>query len=241
VKIDPTIKHQDLSQDFMEQLGFIPTSDVKSTVVVLIILMYDIPLAAGLLSIFKIEVLWVVAPLIIIIHLWGLRLLIKNPYSTQFEMVLLLGVYGVIGAISLFIVVQGMSFYVLNITSIYYYIVINFVTIFISSILVKYQIDKYSRDPLKEQESGNQSKYIGLLALAPAIGYMLGQSAQDTFILKHFIALVVFYFFTLLNVYVAAKFIHRYYFMKANMDYVVFQKPSKRERKELDKKGVMIK
>src|SRR5690625_3357094 len=165
----------------------------------------------------------------------------KKSVLNSVWMVLLLGVYGVIGAISLFIVVQGMSFYVLNITSIYYYIVINFVTIFISSILVKYQIDKYSRDPLKEQESGNQSKYIGLLALAPAIGYMLGQSAQDTFILKHFIALVVFYFFTLLNVYVAAKFIHRYYFMKANMFYVVVRIRSKRERKELDMKGVMIK
>src|SRR5699024_11759164 len=97
------------------------------------------------------------------------------------------------------------------------------------------------RDWSSDVCSYDLSKYIGLLALAPAIGYMLGQSAQDTFILKHFIALVVFYFFTLLNVYVAAKFIHRYYFMKANMDYVVFQKPSKRERKELDKKGVMIK
>jgi len=84
VKINPTIKHQNLSQHFMEQLGFIPISDVKTSVIGLILILYDIPLAAGLLSIFKIEVLWVVAPLIIIIHLWRLRLLIKNPYSTQF-------------------------------------------------------------------------------------------------------------------------------------------------------------
>lgn len=241
VKINPTIKHQDLSQHFKEQLGFIPIANVKSSIIVAILILYDIPLIAGLLSIFEQEILWIVCPLIIIIHLWGIRLLIKNPYSTQFEMVLFMGLYGLIGAISLFVMVQGMSFYVLNISSIYYYIVINFVIVILSYILLKYQIDKYSSDPLKEQESRNQSKYMGLLVVAPAIGYIIGQNTQDTFILKHFIMLVVLYFFILFNVYVAAKFLHRFFFMKANMAYVKFQQPSKKEKKELIKKGVVIK
>lgn len=209
--------------------------------IISVLTLYDLPLLIGLLSILKLEYLLIVSPLIIIIHLWSVRLLIKNPYSTQFEMILFLGVFGLIGSLTLYFMVLGLSYYVLSVTSIYFYFFITLSLVILSYLLVKYQIDKYSKDPLQKPVSQKQSKYLGVAILAPAIGYILGQSVQDTLILKHLIAVIVMYFFVLFNVYIAAKFLHRFFFMKANMDYVTFQKPSKKEKKELNKKGVVIK
>ncbi|GGB34744.1 hypothetical protein GCM10011409_10240 [Lentibacillus populi] len=241
MKINPKMRHQDLAQHVNEQLEFIPVEDVRSSVIVMILVIYDVPLLMGLLSIFELEYLWIVSPFILILHLWGTRLLIKNPYSTQFEMVLFMGIWGSFGAISLFVMVQGMSYYTLHITSVFYYIVINLTSILLTYIFVKYQIDKYSGDPTKEKKRGNKSKYMGALAIAPAIGYMLGQSVQETIVLKFVIALIVIYFFAIFLVYAAAKFLHRYFFMKANMDYVNYHPYSNKKKEKLIKQGVEIK
>lgn len=152
MKIDPETRHQNLAQHVKQQLEFIFVEDVKSSVITFVFVMYDVPLLLGLLSIFKHEFLWIVSPFILIVHLWGIRLVIKNPYSTQFEMVLFMGILGLFGAISLFIMVQGMSYYTLHITSVFYYIIINLTTILLAYIFVKYQIDKYAGDPTKEKK-----------------------------------------------------------------------------------------
>ena len=241
MKINPKIRHQDLAQHVKKQLEFIPVEDVRSSVIGMVFIGFDLFLLLGLVSILKLEFLWIVSLFILIVHLWGIRLVIKNPYSTQFEMVLFMGILGLFAAISLFIVVQGMSYYTLYITSVFYYIIIDLAAIISIYILVKYQIDKYAGDPTKEKKGGNQSKYMGVLTIAPAIGYILGQSVQDTIVLKHVISLAVIYFFAIFFVYVAAKFLHRYFFMRANMDYVNYYPYSNKEKKKLIKQGVEIK
>lgn len=67
-------------------------------------------------------------------------------------MVLFIGVWGLCGAISLFVTVLGMSYYTIHITSVLYYITISVTTILLTYILVKYQKDKYSDDPTKEKK-----------------------------------------------------------------------------------------
>lgn len=240
MKIDPAIKPQDLSQHFQEHLGFITVTDVKASVFIAVLILYDLPLMIGLLSILKLEYLLLVSPLLIIIHLWGVRLLIKNPYSTQFEMILFMGVFGLLGSLTLYVIFLGFSYDVLAITSIYYYLFVTLSLGAVSFILVKYQVNKYSKAPSKEYGS-QRFKYIGLAIVAPAIGYTLGQSAQDTLILKHFIAAAVLYFFIVFHAYIAAKFLHQFFFMKVNKDYVILQEPSKKEKKKLNNKEVVIK
>lgn len=241
MKIDTETRHQDLAQHVKFQLGFIPVEDVRSSIIIFVFVMYDVPLLLGLLSILKLEFLWIVLPFILIIHLWGIRLIIKNPYSTQFEMVLFMGILGLFGATSLFVMVQGMSYYTLHMTSVFYYIIINLTSILLTYILVKYQIDKYAGDPTKEKKIGNQSKYMGLLTASPAIGYMTAQSVQETIVLKQVFALIIVYIFVILLMTVAAKFLHRYFFMKANMAYVNYQPLSQKEKKKLIKQGVELK
>ncbi|WP_026909133.1 hypothetical protein [Paucisalibacillus globulus] len=241
MKIDSNIKRRDLSQKFKEHLLFVDIINVKSSVVTVILVLYDLPLAAGLLSIYKLEFLWILMPFIIILHLWGIRLLVKNPYSTQFETIRFIGTLGVIGTLTFFIIANGMSIFAFHINSILYYGLINLSLLITSYILVKYQIDKYSGDPTKEGKKHDQSKYMGLLSVSPAIGYLLALSTKGNSTLQLAIMMIMIFFLILLYVYVAAKFIHRYYFMKTNIDIVILQTPTKKEYKELREKGVEIK
>lgn len=245
MKINSSIEYKELPNKVKKHLEFLEVSDIKWSLIVFVIGLYDIVLLLSLLSISKIEFFLIMIPFIVILHVWLIRLLFKNAYSTQLEAIVFTGVYGFIGAISFFVMLQSLSYYVLKISFITYYVVLNLIIIISSFILVRYQIMKYrdikKRDIDEEAESLSQSKHLGLLAIFPALGYITGQVTSDTVMLKHYITLTSNIFITLFYVYIAAKFIHKYYFMKANMDYVVFQKPSKRERKELTKKGIVIK
>ncbi|WP_130860277.1 hypothetical protein [Gracilibacillus phocaeensis] len=214
MKIDPETRHQKLAQHIKFHLSFVEVDQVKFGIVTMMFCIYDLALILGLLSIYKMEFLWMVLPFIVILHLWGARLVIKNPYSTQLETVLFLGVWGLLGAISLWIMVQGMSYYNLHITSVIYYILIHISILLLGYIMVKYQFDKYSGDPMKERKASNQSKYYGLLDVAPAMGYIIAQTVSDTVVLKHVLGLVLVYSFTVLMMYIGAKFLHRYFFIK---------------------------
>src|SRR5690625_6760649 len=104
-KIDPSIKNKNLSQDISEQLGFIYPSDVKSGVIVFVLLLFDLPLLLGLLSLASVKIAWVLSPFILLFHVWGVRFLIKNPYTTQFEMILFTGSLGLMSSLYLFLIV----------------------------------------------------------------------------------------------------------------------------------------
>lgn len=239
MKIDPETRHQSLAQHVLFHLSFIDADNVRQSMIPFL-LIYDIPYILGLGSILKLEFLWIFLPFIIILHLWGIRLMIKNPYSTQFEMLMFMGGLGLFGAISLFIMVLGMSYYSLHITSLFYYIVISVSTILLVYIFVKYQIDKFSGDPTQERKKSNQSKYMGLLSAAPGLGYLFSISMRDSPLELIFNVLCV-YFFAMFLAYFAAKFIHRYFFMKTNMEYVTYQPTTYKKRKKAKKQGIEIK
>src|SRR5699024_2234773 len=116
MKINPEIRHQDLALHVSDQLDFISVSDVRASIIIMNLIMYDGPLLLGLSYILRLDFLWIILPFILIIHLWGIRLVIKNPYSTQLEMILYIGVWGLLGAISLFITVLGVIYYTFHIT-----------------------------------------------------------------------------------------------------------------------------
>src|SRR5690625_1119085 len=77
---------------------FTSTNNVRGSVAVLVLFLYDSPLLLSFLILMKIEFLWLFMPFIAFLHIWLVRMLIKSPYTTQFEMVLFLGVSGLIGA-----------------------------------------------------------------------------------------------------------------------------------------------
>src|SRR5699024_3833991 len=123
------------------------------------------------------------------------------------------------------------------------------VTIISAYILLKYQINKYAGDPTKEIKKSNQSKYMLLLSTAPGLGYLSYQTIKGTGVLESAILTAVIYLFAIFFVvfvyiffvYVAAKFLHRYFFIRTNMKYVTYQPITTKEKKKIIKQGVEIK
>src|SRR5699024_5331543 len=88
MKINPEIRHQDLALHVNDQLDFSSVSDVRASIIIINLIMYDGPLLVGLSYRRRLDFWWIILPFILIIHLWGIRLVIKNPCSTQSEMIL---------------------------------------------------------------------------------------------------------------------------------------------------------
>jgi len=124
MNINPEIKYEQLSEPFRKHLEFIDATNAKVAVWAIILLLYDTSFLVGLTSIGEMTYLWIVLPIALVLNLWGLRLLFKNAYSTQMEMVLFFGVLGLIGSITSFLLIIGLSMHTLLITSILYYIFI---------------------------------------------------------------------------------------------------------------------
>src|SRR5690625_6630940 len=83
MKINPYILFSQLSLVFKDYLWFIKPNEIVLSVCIFLVGLYNVPLFVSLLTIGKIEFLWLLMPLIVALHLWGIRLSIKNPYSTQ--------------------------------------------------------------------------------------------------------------------------------------------------------------
>ena len=144
MKINSTIEFGILSDEYKKHLQFLDVFNIKGAISMLLFGLYDIILLLSLLTIYKIEFLWGVLPLLVILHTWMFRLIIKNPFSTQFETILYIGVFGSIGSLTFIIMLYGISLYVLEIYSVIYYLVLTLALLMSSFILIKYQIDKYT-------------------------------------------------------------------------------------------------
>ncbi len=107
MKIKSDIQYNQLPFFVKEQLSFVYPEGVKWGSATFVLFLYDIPLGLSFIALMKMEFVWLILPFALILHIWCLRLLIKNPYSTQLEMIRFIGVYGVIGAITFFYHVAG--------------------------------------------------------------------------------------------------------------------------------------
>ncbi|HLR52730.1 MAG TPA: hypothetical protein VK072_07645 [Candidatus Avamphibacillus sp.] len=82
---------------------------------------------------------------------------------------------------------------------------------------------------------------MGVLGATPGMAYLLTVITKRIEGLNEFLTIASFYFFIIFCAYFAAKFLHRYFFMKANMKYVSYQPITAKERKKIKKQGVEIK
>src|SRR5699024_12548650 len=88
MKINPEIIHQDLALHVSDQLDFISVSDVRASIIIMNLIMYDGSLLLGLYYILRLDFLWIILLFILIIQIWGIRLVIKNPYYTQLDIII---------------------------------------------------------------------------------------------------------------------------------------------------------
>lgn len=237
IKIERGIKYRNLPYHVKEHLSFVDVNNTKWGAATFVISLYNIPLILSFLAVMKIELLWLLAPLMIILYAWMVRLLIKNPYSTQLEMVLFLGIYGLIGTITYFFMLHAISYFSLNILSITYYLFLNLIILIVSFIIIKWQVRKYNNIEFKHDQAENQNRSMTAIVVVPALGFILGDYISGTTVFKYYYVIGMDLFLLFLFVYIGTKFTHRYFFIKANMDYVTYQKPPK---KNSVKKGLLL-
>ena len=224
MKINPEIKYEQLSEPFRKHLEFIDATNAKAAVWAIILLLYDTALLVGLTSIGEMTYFWIVLPIAIVLHLWGLRLLFKNAYSTQMEMLLFIGVLGVIGSITSFILIMGLSIHTLSIASMVYYSILCLVLVASTVLVIQSQLNKYKSDPTEKDQVNKRSKYKSLLYIGPGLGIVIAGVTRDTNIyVETFATIGIIFILYLVYVYFASRFIHKYFFIKKNMHLVTFQ------------------
>ncbi len=244
LKVPENKKYRNLPDYMKEHLTLMAPSNTRSTISLFCLVLLDmctLPLLYPKINL----IYFITLPLLVFIHVWMIRLLIKNPYTTQMETIVFMGTFSVIGAVCYFTTSIKVSFYFIGITSIWYYIIFLVVHIIITTVLIQYQIAKYSEIDYKRNESEkwyNSGRFVPLLISGPGIGYILFQTTKDSETAMHSIFLCVSISFTFLLVYFAAKFIHKYLFIKTNKRLISFSQPAdKKKRIKYNKKGVVYK
>lgn len=241
MKINDSIeKRKNLPMYVLLHLSFLSPSNTKSFVAVFTFIMLDLSLLPLLYP--KVNIINLISiPLIVIAHLWAIRLLFKNPYSTQFETILFMGVNGVIGAICYFLLIQKTAYFNLGIEAVSYYVISTLIFIGVFVGFVFYQTKKYANieDKISKNKKKNQNaKYAAVIAIFPALGYSVSQLAMDqSDLIMYGVMYFVFWIFVVLMIYFAARFLHQYVYMKLNMRFVIFENPGKKEMKQADAEG----
>lgn len=113
--------------------------------------------------------------------------------------------------------------------------------VIVSFVIVKMQINKISKAPDGPDQHGNPSKYRGLLYIAPGLGIVLAAISRRNTFIEDYVTIGMIFILYLVYIFLAAKFIHKYLFIKANISYARFQKTSKKEKAKFAKNRVVIK
>ncbi|MCA0172646.1 hypothetical protein [Bacillus sp. RAR_GA_16] len=233
LKIPDNKKFRNLPDYMKEHLSMLPPDSTRATVSMFCFILLDmcvLPLLYPRINLIHI----ITIPLLLFIHLWAIRLLIKDPRSTRVETTLFLSVFSIISAICYFITSLKVSYVFIGITNVWYYITLTGIDLIIIVILIQYQIEKYSKLDYKRDESEkwyNSGRWIPLVISAPGVGYIIFQTTKDSETAMHSLFLCVTIVFTLILAYMSAKFTHQYFFIKLNRRLVDINTPTKRQIK----------
>ncbi len=77
MKIKSDIQYKQLPSFVIEQLRFVDPEHVKWGSATFVLFLYDIPLGVSFIALPKMELVWLIMPLALILHIWCLRLMIK--------------------------------------------------------------------------------------------------------------------------------------------------------------------
>ncbi|WP_273853483.1 hypothetical protein [Guptibacillus spartinae] len=244
LKIPENKKFRHLPDYMKVHLLLISPQNTKVVVIGYCFILLDfclIPLLTPINTIINIATI----PFLLFINLWAIRLLVKNPYTTQMETILFLGVTSFIGAISYLITSMKVSYLFFGITSIWYFLVLSLVYFTVISIAINFQIKKFSsiNDSLDESKKWyNNKNFLSLITVGPGIGYILFFATKKNELFMHTLFLIACIGLTILFSYISTKYIHKYMFMKVNNHLLIIQKPSdKKKRKAYENKGVVYK
>ncbi|MBN8211040.1 hypothetical protein JI666_20065 [Bacillus sp. NTK071] len=244
IKIPKNKKFRHLPDYMQEHLSFLPPEEIKTYILFYCLLFIDLCFLPSLYPV-HLLVYSVTLPLLFFVHLWLIRLLIKNPFTTQMESTLFFAVSSFIGVICYLVMTIKVTAISMEVTSFWFYSILLLFHIITITKLIHYQVNKYSKidyNLIEEEKWYNSSRLLPILVAGPALGYIIVQVFNDN---QQGLNIMLFFLSTSMTIilsYFSSKYIHKYFFMKKNIDFVSPSKPTeKKKRKEYEKKGVVYK
>ena len=245
LKIDERLKWKEIPKYITEQLGFVDIFNIRFGIATFVFLMIDffmvIPLFIPLVPAY----LYILLPPLVIINLWGIWILVRNPYSVQYEVILIMAAMGIFASAAYLVLAHKMAYYYVGVRGWSYYAIVTLLYVLTTFWILHYCISRFKdlsyeamvkmkneerkrdRGKGKIRAMNHADKYIAILLYVPGIGYLIVQIVKYNETGVAFTLIICFLSFAFLFSYIAIKFTHRIFMMKANPQRVHLRTPGK--------------
>jgi hypothetical protein len=226
LKLERDIKFRALPEHFKEHLSFFPHFLIKQLIAGFTFVMLDLLVLIPIIYPMIDTTFYLTIPFILLINIWAIRLLILNPEKTELESILFLGALGAVGSYSVFILIQKMNYYVLQVNSLFYLMASILLYIVVICFFSYIKVKKFSTIIVLKKKNEQHSTFTNsIITISVSAGYMVAQivinqslSIMNTYMIVIFSLLLLFF------TDMAVKYIHRYLFMKSNLNVVKLSK-----------------
>lgn len=251
LRIDKNIKTKRLPNYISQQLYYVKTDEIRSSVCGMTYILIDLLIILPLLSPFIPIYVYLIAPPLLLLHGWNIRILIKNPYSVQFETLLYIAALSLAGMFSFFLIAQKIAYFYADIKDGRFYFINTMLYLAATIGILFYRLNKFKNlsyetlIEMKKAETAKEKKrnrYDSLLYAALCLGVATIRFMRHGGRISNVFAFVCFWGLALFFSYTAIKFIHRILFIRANIERAPVEIPSKKEfKKGIVKRDMKIK
>ncbi|MBD7963930.1 hypothetical protein [Fictibacillus norfolkensis] len=225
MKLDENIKFRNLPDAFKEHLTFFASFQIKQIIGAFTFIGLDLVIIMPLLFPYIEEVLFITLPLILLINVWAIRLLIKNPSETEFESLLYLGFLGAVGSFCYFVLTQKMSYWLLNIDSPLYYIISLVAYVVLILVFIYKKNNKFSSIQIDVNKNNSSLIWNKVFTWSVPAGYIIVHILMNqSSALLHSYMIIMYSGLLIFFTDISVKFFHRYLFIKSNIHLVKLSK-----------------
>jgi len=241
LRIDKNIKTKRLPNYISQQLYYVKTDEIRSSVCIMTYILIDLLIILPLLSPFIPIYVYLIAPLLLLLHVWSIRILIKNPYSVQLETLFYIAALSLAGMFSFFLIAQKIAYFYADIKDARFYFINTMLYMAATIGILFYRLNKFkdlsyeTLIEMKKAETAKEKKrnrFYPLLYAAPGLGVATMKFMRHEGRISNIFAVVCFWGLALFFSYTAIKFIHRILFIRVNLERAPVEIPSKKEYKK---------
>ncbi|RBP04937.1 hypothetical protein [Rossellomorea aquimaris] len=158
---------------------------------------------------------------VILIHLWAIPIIIA-PYKLERAYYLFFGVYGVINTFVYFLVIQKLIYNTFEVETIVPAFIGLVICVSLLIVLNWINIRSLYSGTYSRLQKGEKTLNLSPIAAASGIGYVLAQFILSSFFVESVKTLIIIGVFSLLSIATAffSTSIHKYFFIKRNMEKV---------------------
>lgn len=182
-------------------------------------------------------VLFLAIPLLPI-HIWAVRLVIKNIYAIQMESIYFIAILSVLSMYGAFLIV---------LTSLYFIFTLPiFVSLLLASIyfiswmiyFTQYDLRKYANKRWNPLKKNVVRDVLPLFLIGfPGFSYFGYKHIVVGHLYQNEIELGIFSALSVILIYVAVHYVHKLLYIKINVDHFQYREPLSKERKKMKAKG----